>query len=94
MKYKNLPEDWVIPYHRKFKMICCDCGLVHDVDFRVHKGNIQFLAKRNNRSTALTRRKLNYIIKEKIFEILQSSIIAGQISYEEVKELKKVFERK
>lgn len=56
-KYKELPDGWITPIHRKFRTICCDCSLVHDFDFRIHKGKIQFRVKRNNRSTALARRK-------------------------------------
>jgi hypothetical protein len=57
MKYPTLPEDWIIPVNKKIKMICCDCGLVHDAYFRLSDGKIQFKVCRNNRSTALVRRK-------------------------------------
>lgn len=30
-------SDWVHPIPRKYKMGCCDCGLVHNMDFRVVK---------------------------------------------------------
>lgn len=59
MKYKELPDDWITPIHKKFKMICCDCGLVHDAYFRINKGQIQFRVRRNNHSTANTRRNLS-----------------------------------
>lgn len=39
-----------------FKMGCCDCGLVHDMEFRVVDGKIQIRAVRNNRATAQMRR--------------------------------------
>ena len=29
--------DWQFPIHRGYKMQCCDCGLVHDVEFDVVK---------------------------------------------------------
>ena len=58
MKYNEFPEgEWITPVHRKFKMICCDCGLVHDTYFRIQKGKIQFKVIRNNHSTANARRK-------------------------------------
>ena len=27
--------DWVTPIMQGYKMACCDCGLVHNVEFRV-----------------------------------------------------------
>jgi len=50
--------EWVQPVRRGYKLACCDCGLVHTLDFRVHKGRVQFRAWRNNRSTALMRRHM------------------------------------
>jgi hypothetical protein len=52
------PKDgeWVQPKRRGYKLGCCDCGLVHTLDFRVHAGRPQFRASRNERSTALMRR--------------------------------------
>ena len=47
---------WVQPIRKGYKMVCCDCGLVHDMNSRVKNGRVQFQMKRNNRSTALTRR--------------------------------------
>jgi hypothetical protein len=59
MSYKQIKDnEWETPVRKNYKMICCDCGLVHDTSFRVKKGHIQFKVTRNNRSTALTRRKL------------------------------------
>lgn len=48
--------EWVQPIRRGYKLACCDCGLVHNLDFRVLRGRVQFRAFRNERSTALTRR--------------------------------------
>lgn len=28
-------SDWIQPTMNGYKMACCDCGLVHDIDFRV-----------------------------------------------------------
>jgi len=28
-------NEWVFPKMRKYKMACCDCGLVHTMDFKV-----------------------------------------------------------
>lgn len=57
MKYKDVKEnEWITPIYKNYKGMCCDCGLVHSVDFRYHKGKIQFRVRRNNRSTAIARR--------------------------------------
>lgn len=29
--------EWVTPVERGYQMECCDCGLVHNLDFRVIK---------------------------------------------------------
>ncbi len=51
MKYKKVFDgEWVQPVRRGYRMKCCDCGLVHVLNFRLVKyGNgkkIQFQAKR------------------------------------------------
>lgn len=42
--------EWVQPIRKGYQMECCDCGLIHILDFRIVKnwrGNIiQFRAKR------------------------------------------------
>lgn len=62
MKFKRvLDGEWVQPRRRGYKMACCDCGLVHTLNFRLVKWGrgtkIQFQASRNERSTALMRRQ-------------------------------------
>ena len=49
---------WVYPVMQNYKMTCCDCGLVHDVEFRVtdEYDRVEFRVRRNNRSTAQVRR--------------------------------------
>lgn len=67
---------WIPPLMRRYKMACCDCGLVHDTEFdivKVEKQNsdgswehsdpmdpekyrVLMRVRRNNRSTAGTRR--------------------------------------
>jgi hypothetical protein len=60
---KNGKSEWIQPVRRGYKMMCCDCSLVHNVDFRIVRRNstgacfIQLRAGRNARSTALARRK-------------------------------------
>lgn len=48
--------EWVQPVRRGYKLACCDCGLVHRLDFRVHQHRIQFRAFRNERATGQRRR--------------------------------------
>jgi hypothetical protein len=57
VKYQE-PEagQWVQPVKKGYKLACCDCGLVHVLDFRIRNGKPQFRAFRNNHSTALLRR--------------------------------------
>lgn len=54
--------QWIRPVRKGYKMACCDCGLVHDLDFRIRKewrGNVvEFRARRNTRSTAAMRRHM------------------------------------
>lgn len=66
-------SDWQAPTMKRYRMGCCDCGLVHDLQFKVlrvktrSKGaftgdevpghRVMFRAKRNKRSTSQMRRK-------------------------------------
>lgn len=43
--------EWLRPKVKGFKMACCDCGLVHTLDFRVHTGRAEFRAYRDTRAT-------------------------------------------
>jgi hypothetical protein len=49
--------EWIRPKRRKFREMCCDCGLTHDLDFRIVDGEIEFRATRNNRATSAARRR-------------------------------------
>ena len=56
-KYRQVYDgEWVPIIRRGFKEACCDCGLVHRVNFRVRKGALEFQAFRDNRATANRRR--------------------------------------
>ena len=58
-------SEWVYPNRRLYKMACCDCGLVHDMQFKLLPRGlgkaIVFRARRNNKSTGQMRR----VIEEK-----------------------------
>lgn len=53
--------DKVYPAHKGFRLACCDCGLIHQMDFRVEtegaRNIVSFRIKRLNRNTAAHRRK-------------------------------------
>jgi hypothetical protein len=41
-----------------YKMACCDCGLVHDIEFWVEDGHVKMRVARNNRATGQVRRHM------------------------------------
>jgi hypothetical protein len=43
---------------------CCDCGLIHRLDFRIVDGRIEFRARRDDRATAAARRKFRFAPEE------------------------------
>lgn len=53
--------DWVKPVMCGYRMACCDCGLVHRINFKVIRWGrgykVMFQAFRHNRATAAKRRK-------------------------------------
>ena len=69
MRYQiETDGKWVQPIMSGYKMSCCDCGLVHKLDFRIHKGRVQFRASRDNRATGQARRhrKMLVIVKKEV----------------------------
>ncbi len=66
MKYTNQKDgDWIKVIRRKHKILCCDCGLVHNLNFRLKKDKIEFQAIRDNRATGQRRRYKNISVKIK-----------------------------
>lgn len=59
-------SDWIYPNMDGYRMACCDCGLVHNLQFKVVKTDcgewveeshaVGMRASRNSRSTAQVRR--------------------------------------
>lgn len=50
MRFKQLKDgEWEDPIHRGYRIQCCDCDLVHRIDFRIYKGRIQFRVYRMRR---------------------------------------------
>jgi hypothetical protein len=57
MKYDQVKDgDWVRPKRKGYKMMCCDCGLIHKINFRTTRGYIEFQATRDRGATASARR--------------------------------------
>jgi hypothetical protein len=53
-----LSTEWFNPKHRKFRHMCCDCNLIHVVDFKVdEKGAIWMRWNPDEKATAAARRK-------------------------------------
>lgn len=71
MKHKKFKKpkagEWVQPKLRNYLMACCDCGLVHRMDFMVVEGvrngrkikRVQFRVFRSPNYTKWLRDKLN-----------------------------------
>ena len=60
VEYLEAGEEWVEPLKRGktiIEVICCDCGLAHDIEFRVKDGKLVMRWHENRRATAATRRK-------------------------------------
>lgn len=61
VEYQSSPRQftrWVQPVVRGYLLACCDCGLVHEMEFRVVRGRPQFRARRAPRYTARERKKM------------------------------------
>ncbi len=47
MRYHQVIDgEWLQPRRKNYYQKCCDCGLVHRIDFRIKKGKIQYRAFR------------------------------------------------
>lgn len=62
MRYEDPKAGEIItPCMKGYKICCCDCGLVHRIDFFVVKHGrghkVQLVAHRDNRATAAVRRE-------------------------------------
>ena len=42
---------------KEIRIICCDCGLSHDFDFKIVKSRVLYRLRVNSKSTAAARRK-------------------------------------
>ena len=55
--------EWVQPKRRGYQLECCDCGLVHLLNFRIEGDRVQFQAFRDEMKTAATRRERKRLTK-------------------------------
>ncbi len=60
--YRQKDGEWIIPPKKNYKIMCCDCGLVHTIDFKIVNRDILFRAFRDNRSTGQARRYKEVIL--------------------------------
>lgn len=58
MRYKQVVDGERVRPVQGYKMQCCDCGLVHTMQFWVVKGQVEFSVVRDNRATGQVRRFL------------------------------------
>ena len=68
--YMQIVEgEWIEPTHQGFVDQCCDCHLVHVIDFavvdrrtkeKIPNAAVQFKLKVDRRKTAASRRKLKF----------------------------------
>lgn len=60
IKKKKLTQvkagEWVQPIRRGYLMGCCDCNLVHRMDFRIENDRVQFRAFRAEGHTKVQRK--------------------------------------
>lgn len=61
MKYTTIQDgEWEYPRRKGFKLRCCDCGLVHQMNFAIEKDKrgsvIKFQVFRDTKATASSRR--------------------------------------
>lgn len=63
MKFKTRQEGEWFQIHEDQRICCCDCGLAHNIKFKIVKGKLFISATRNNRSTAMLRRNRKHDLR-------------------------------
>ncbi len=59
--YHITDGEWIAVPRRGFKEQCCDCGLVHKLNFRINaKGELEIQTTRDMRSTSAVRRSFKF----------------------------------
>jgi hypothetical protein len=49
---------------RDFREQCCECGLIHRLDFRIIDGKVEFRTRRDDCATAAARRTFQFTSDE------------------------------
>lgn len=55
--------EWHKPVHDGYITACCDCGLVHRIDFKTRDGQVQMRVMRDDKATAGERATRNITIE-------------------------------
>ncbi|MGZ3309463.1 MAG: hypothetical protein ACXU8R_13165 [Xanthobacteraceae bacterium] len=57
--------EWTRPRMKNFREQCCDCGLIHRLDFRIVDGKVEFRTRRDDRATAAASgsRRMNELLR-------------------------------
>lgn len=61
--YKQIWHGEWWTFDGPFDLSCCDCGLVHGMDIRLHEGEIQVKMTENRAETKKRRRRLKLTIE-------------------------------
>jgi len=67
-KYQKPPVNgdgwtgWFYPAMLGYKISCCDCGLVHQINFKIDNDRVLMDVKRDNRATGQKRRRKQFKI--------------------------------
>ena len=65
MSYIQVVEGEWLAWNKKERRMCCDCHLVHSVEYRQKKGDLEVRMYRDNRATAANRRVNKITVKKK-----------------------------
>ena len=63
--YHITDSEWITIPWRGFKEQCCDCGLIHRLNFKVNdKGELEMQTFRDGKATGGARRPFNFTKEE------------------------------
>jgi hypothetical protein len=58
---QTIDGEWMTPTETEFYRACCDCGLTHREEYRVHEGKVQYRVWRDREETAKERERTGKI---------------------------------
>ena len=67
-------SEWIQPIKKNYKFVCCDCDLVHKIDFRICSGRVQFRTARDQQSTTQRRRHWKKLYIAASFEMREKCV--------------------